>query len=197
MRTILFVPQTFKHESRIFLFFSHTDWIKRKKQRSRIARKIEFFSGERKTIWSRMSVEIRIFVSTTPGSLERKKMIERTVNVIKGLASRMDYTVGKDSNDSSILFIFYSSRGVPTLYSREINYNWTVFNCISCTKVASRKNPIFKKVFILFFPSSFLIKLYAFSLVLLLLKSSSDSHTFLFFSILVRSDGRTDGHTLS
>jgi len=40
-----------------------------------------------------MSAEIRIFVSTTPGSLERKKMMERTVNVIKGLSSRMDYTV--------------------------------------------------------------------------------------------------------
>ena len=41
-----------------------------------------------------MSAEIRVFVSTTPGSLERKKMMERTVNVIRGLASRMDYTVG-------------------------------------------------------------------------------------------------------
>ena len=41
-----------------------------------------------------MSAEIRIYVSTTPGSLERKKMIERTVNVIKGLAARFDYTVG-------------------------------------------------------------------------------------------------------
>lgn len=40
-----------------------------------------------------MSAEIRIYVSTTPGSLERKKMIERTVNVIKGLAARLDYTV--------------------------------------------------------------------------------------------------------
>jgi len=40
-----------------------------------------------------MSAEIRIFISTTPGSLERKKMMERTVNVIKGLSQRMDYTV--------------------------------------------------------------------------------------------------------
>jgi len=40
-----------------------------------------------------MSTEIRVFVTTTPGSLEMKKMIERTVNVIKGLSSRMDYTV--------------------------------------------------------------------------------------------------------
>jgi glutaredoxin len=40
-----------------------------------------------------MSSEIRIYVSTTPGSLERKKMMERTVNVINGLASRLNYTV--------------------------------------------------------------------------------------------------------
>merc|ERR1712212_157991 len=55
-----------------------------------ITKKSDQFKISRK---KEMASEIKIYISSSPGSLEKKKMIEKTVNVIKGQAARMNYSV--------------------------------------------------------------------------------------------------------